>query len=51
MNGKMGSFYNTYCKEFSTPEVCPNTWVFYDDFGDYEDFKIDTEFKVECGKI
>ena len=36
---------NVNCQAFSSPEMCPNTWLY-----DW-DWKIDTELKVECGMI
>ena len=46
LNGKT-ELYNHRCKKFSSPEMCPNTWVFKDRNNKW---KIDTELKVECGK-
>ena len=40
--------YNPDCKNTSSPEMCPNTWRYYDE--NYE-WKIDAELYVECGMI
>ena len=40
--------YNGDCKTLSSPEMCPNTWQYKDENNEW---KIDTELKIECGKF
>ena len=39
---------NKDCKNVSSPEMCPNTWMYVDE--NYE-WKVDTELSIACGKF
>ena len=41
-------FINGNCKTLSSPEMCPNTWHYIEENNEW---KIDTELKMECGKF
>ena len=43
-----GALVNMDCQNVSSPEMCPNTWMYFDE--NFE-WKIDTELHVDCGKF
>ena len=43
-----GTLGNMDCKTVPSPEMCPNTWLYLDENNDW---KIDAELRIECGKF
>ena len=48
MDGTSEVLLNEQCKDVSSPEMCPNTWMYIDANSEW---KIDSELNIGCGRF